>query len=228
MLHHRTCHKNSFQQLQHHTPLQPQSKYKNLRAPKLPKTFQNFLNSSRNSANHSCRNHIKLDTKQISKGIDTASYKKLITPVSIQVPSRQPQKKSCNADHTQTIEGTDPSDGQASKENTGFSMSYRIPCKNPRRKTITEERRTPKTSTSAPGRRWVNLKKPNDDRERERGREGYRSGWPSHSLQRLCARRESGVEFLRLFLRLSVAVCLSAVTATATDFCCGFYVAKDE
>ncbi len=85
-------------------------------------------------------------------------------------------------------------------------MSYRIPCKNPRRKTITEEHRTPKTSTSAPGRRWVYLKKPNDDRERERAREGYRSGWPSHSLQRLCARRESGVEFLRLFLRLSVAV----------------------
>jgi hypothetical protein len=86
VLHHRTCHKNSFQQLQHHTPQQPQSKYKNFRAPKLPRTFQNFINSSRNSANHSCRNNIKLDTKQISKGIDTASYKKLINPVSIQVP----------------------------------------------------------------------------------------------------------------------------------------------
>jgi hypothetical protein len=87
VLHHRTCHKNSFQQLQHHTPQQPQSKYKNFRAPKLPpRTFQNFMNSSRNSANHSCRNNIKLDTKQISKGIDTASYKKLINPVSIQVP----------------------------------------------------------------------------------------------------------------------------------------------
>lgn len=85
MLHHRTCHKNYFQQLQHHAPQQPQSKYKKFRAPKLPKTFQNFLNSSRNSANHSCRNNIKFDTKQISKGIDTASYKKLITPVSIQV-----------------------------------------------------------------------------------------------------------------------------------------------
>lgn len=119
-----------------------------------------------------------------------------------------------------------PKRWSSKQENTGFSMSYRIPCKNRRRKTITEEHRTPKTSTSAQGRRWVDLKKPNDDRERERGREGYRSGWPSHSLQRLCARRESGVEFLRLFLRLSVAVCPSVVTATATGFCCGFSVAK--
>jgi hypothetical protein len=65
----------------------PPSNHKgNTKNLELPKTFQNFVNSSRNSANHSCRNNIKLDTKQISMGIDTASYKKLVTPVSIQVP----------------------------------------------------------------------------------------------------------------------------------------------
>ncbi|CAM6059185.1 unnamed protein product [Sphagnum tenellum] len=63
----------------------------------------------------------------------------------------------------------------------------------------------------------------------ERGSEGEKDTGLDGGRTRCSGRARDekvGVEFLRLFLRLSVPVCPYVATATATGFCCGFSVAK--